>query len=128
MGSPTLLDRIKLRLAVLLGGHYAAAIRTVERAAGAFAAAFIGRALASPLDIHQVLQVSYWETAAVAGLMAAAALVQGVITTAITGTPSLAGFVSHTVRAQRTIGARVEHVVPRRHTAAKHHVPPRSHL
>lgn len=121
MGSPTLLDRFKFWLSDLkvwlsrrLGNHYAAAITILDRAALVFGGTFVSRFMAD--GFHQVRDVGYLETCAMAGLAAVVAMVQGLITTATTGSPALASFASRTLRARRDNGYRVQHQVPIRPT------------
>lgn len=120
------LQRLQLWLAVTLGDRYATVISIVERVAVVFASAFAAKAIASGLfSISGFTNLSYWQTAAGAGVAAALVALQSIITAAVTGTPDSASFVSQTVRAHRELGARVEHRVPlrpARRTARRHRV------
>lgn len=119
MGKPTFFDRIKVWLSQLLGSHYAAAISIVDRAAVVFATTFVARLVGSGLDLHNLVSVSYLQTCAVAAIGAVVVLIQGVITTGITGSPAPASLVSRTVRARRDNGYRVQHDVPLRPSKRK---------
>lgn len=112
--STSLYQRARYWIANRLGRHYAATISILDRIGLAFGGTFVTRLLAS--GVGGIAHLSYWHTAAVAGIFAAVAAVQGILTTAVTGNPTMASLVSNTMRARRDNGTRVLHKVPIRPT------------
>lgn len=101
---PGVLARIqqaKDALAALLGKRYAVTVQIVDRVATVFMLAFLTKVAGAGLDVHTVVTWSYWQTAIGAGFAAALVVIQGVITTFITGQPTLLSPVSQTLRSFR---------------------------
>jgi hypothetical protein len=100
-------------LADKLGTKYPAVVDLVDRAVASFLIAFAAKTiLADGFDVAQIEHVSWWHTAALAGVAAAVSAIKSGIMTAITGTPALLSPVSRTLRARRDTDYRPQHAVP----------------
>lgn len=125
-----LIARLKLALASLLGTHYAQVVSAVDRAVTAFLIAFGAKAVASGLfSTKGIVDLSIWQTAALAGLAATLSAVKSFVMIWLTGTPALGSLVSSTLRARRDAGRKVEHKVPLRPTRVRaRKATPRKHV
>jgi hypothetical protein len=122
-----IIAKIKLWLSKFLGTKYAAVISTADRAATAFGLVFATKLIGgSGFSIAALAHWSYWQTAAVAGLLAAVSVLKSAIMTAVTGVPALLSLISSTLRAQRGITRKPQHSIPLRPTppAPAKHAPP----
>lgn len=110
-----LIDKIKLKLAKLLGTHYAAVVSTLDRAVTAFGLVFATKVVGGDaLDFRLLLHASWWQTTGTAALLAALSVVKSSIMLKITGTPALLSLTSATLRSRRNAGRKVQHKVPLR--------------
>lgn len=109
--APSLLERIKQRIAGLLGNSYAPTLQLVGRVFGAFAVGIATKAISMGISLPGITTMAWWHAVLFSGVGAALAAVTGLISTWLAGVPSLLGFVSNTIRAQRDHGTRAGHRV-----------------
>lgn len=107
-----LLARVQAWLAAQLGSYYAQAIQIVGRVFGVFVAAVVAKAISMGISISGLTSMAWWHAVLLAGVLAVIALVTGLLSTWLTGQPSIIGFFSSTIRSRRDFGQRVQHRVP----------------
>lgn len=112
------MSKIRAWLQAVLGIYYTPIVDTIDRAATQFLLVMLGKMIADGFDVKNIVHLSYWQAAAIAGGLAAFSVIKSAIMTLVTGQPALLGLFNRDLRARRDIPP-IKHKVPVKRPARK---------